>query len=287
MKDFVYTRVLLVHKARHRKALELAREVERWLAARGCAVSLVEAGEGGISHVDAFDCVIVLGGDGTMLGVARSLVGRKIPVMGINFGRVGFLAHAQPEQWEEKLTACLEGAIPICPSLALTWEVRRGGQSLERGAAVNDIVLSRSALARLVCVDIAVNGESMGLLRSDGLIISTPVGSSGYSVSAGGPLLYSCMDAVVLTPICPFLNTISPLVFPAEFVLRLRIEAGSTDCCLTVDGQEGLALELEDVIEVSGLPRGVHFVGTPCNFIDRLQKRGFVLESARPSGESR
>ena len=284
MQNTVCRHVLLVCKVRHERAWKLGCEILQWLRMRGHVATLIEAGGGEAAYGEELDFVIVLGGDGTMLGVARRLAGRPVPLFGINFGRVGFLTDAQPEQWKERLAACLRGDLPLRACLALRWKLMRGGRLEAGGVAVNDVVLSRGSLSRLVCVNISVNGQCMGLLRSDGVILSTPVGSSGYSVSAGGPLLYPGMNAVGLTPICPFLNSISPMVFPGATVFCMRIEPGSTDCYITVDGQEGQQLEVGDLVEVTGAPAAVRFMGGELSFFERLRTRGFALE--RASGEN-
>ena len=274
MQNRVCRHVLLVCKAHHERARELGCEILQWLRIHGHMATLIEAGKDEAAYDEELDFVIVLGGDGTMLGVARRLVGRAVPLFGINFGRVGFLTDAQPDHWEERLKVCLRDDPPLRACLALRWKLTRDGRLEAGGAAVNDVVLSRGSLSRLVCVHITVDGQRMGLLRSDGLILSTPVGSSGYSVSAGGPLLHPGMNAVAMTPICPFLNTISPMVFPGATVCHLRIEPGSTDCYITVDGQEG------DLVEVTGVPAAVRFMGDEISFFERLRTRGFVLERA-------
>ncbi len=284
MQNTVFRHVLLVCKARHERAWELGCEILQWLRAQGHTAVMIEAGHEDSAYAAELDFVVVLGGDGTMLGVARRMVGRSVPLFGINFGRVGFLTDAQPEHWEERLVTCLKGELAVRTCLALSWKLTRGGSLQAGGSAVNDVVLSRGSLSRLVCVNITVDGQRMGLLRSDGIILSTPVGSSGYSVSAGGPLLYSGMNAVAFTPICPFLNTISPMVFPGKTVFSMRIEAGSTDCYITVDGQEGQRLEIGDLVEVTGLPAAVRFMGDEISFFERLRTRGFVLERASGAG---
>ena len=213
-----------------------------------------------------------------MLGVARRLVGRKVPVLGINFGRIGFLTDAQPEQWREKLEECLTGSEPVRSCMALSWSLARKGQQIAQGCAVNDVVLSRGSLSRLVLFDVFIAGERLGPLRGDGIIVATPVGSSGYSVSAGGSLLHPSMNALAITPICPFLNSISPMVFPGDTECTFQILQGSTDCFLTVDGQEGQQLELGDTITVAGLPEAVHFLGKGTTFFERLRSRGFALQ---------
>lgn len=280
MQNQLKRHILLVCKARHERAAQLGEEIRAWLEERGHKAHLVEAGLDSSLYTDALDFVVVLGGDGTMLGVARRLVGSDVPVLGINFGRVGFLTDAQPENWREKLAECLDGHEPVRSCMALSWSLVRDGEEIQGGAAVNDVVVSRGSLSRLVCLDIWVDGQRMGALRSDGIILCTPVGSSGYSVSAGGPLLYPAMDAIGFTPVCPFLNTISPMVFPGSTDIELQILRGSTDCYLTVDGQEGHKLKKDDLVRISGLPAAVRFMGEGTCFFERLRSRGFVLQGS-------
>jgi NAD+ kinase len=214
--------ILLVCKARHERATALGEEIGTWLRRQGHRATVITAEQDSPAYgQEDLDFVVVLGGDGTMLGVARRLVGRGVPVLGINFGRVGFLTDAQPDQWQDKLVECLYGDEPVRACMALTWSVTRQGGVLASGHGVNDVVLSRGSLARLVSMEIAVNGVRMGALRSDGVIVCTPIGSSGYSVSAGGPLLYPSMEALGFVPICPFLNTIAPMVFDGNTSLTM------------------------------------------------------------------
>ena len=129
-------------------------------------------------------------------------------------------------------------------------------------------------------MDIGVDGQEMCRLRSDGVIISTPIGSSGYSVSAGGPLLYASLNCMVFTPICPFLNTIPPMVFPHKTRFCIDLLPGTTETYITVDGQEGLLLQVGDRVEVTGLEDAVCFVGKEMPFFERLRTRGFVTDMA-------
>ena len=278
MQNFLFRRILLIFKPRNVEAERLAGKIGRWLEARGLEAVIGEAVKDAPLCRENFDMIIVLGGDGTLLGVARKIAGRGIPLLGINFGRVGFLATTQPSEWEERLAACLAGEMPVSPRLALNWKLRHHGSVTAQGNAANDIVLSRGALARLVCTMISVNGHSLGHLRSDGLILASPNGSSGYTVSAGGPLLFPRTDAVVLTPLCPFSKSISPIVFPSDSVFELRIDKGSTDCYITVDGQEGAHLDIGDRIEIRTLPRALLFLGDEAFLFDRLRARGLAFD---------
>lgn len=223
-------------------------------------------------------CVIVLGGDGTILGVARRFAFSGVPLFGINFGRVGFLTNADPDNWQERLAIALAPDVPRRSCLVLRWQLFRSGRLLTEGVAINDVVVGRGALARLVELHVLLDECDMGILRCDGLLCCTPVGSSGYSDSAGGPILHPCMDAVGVTPICPCPGSASSLVLPGRMVCRVGI-AASAEAYLTVDGQEGHVLGGGDEIVVSGVPDGVRFLGG-VRFFERLRVRGFALDTA-------
>lgn len=273
--------VLVVCKAGHAKARALGNEVLAWLAARGLGARLCEAGAGAWDAARELPrpsrCVIVLGGDGTLLGVARRFAFSGIPLFGINFGRVGFLTSADPANWQERLTAALTSRAPARSCLALRWSILRSGSTLTEGVAINDVVVGRGALARLVGLRVALDSCHMGILRCDGLVCCTPVGSSGYSASAGGAVLHPGMDAIGLTPICPCPGSVSPLVLPGSVACRVGV-AASAEAWLTVDGQDGQMLEGGDEVVVSGAPDGVRFLGA-VRFFERLRVRGFALEA--------
>lgn len=276
--------VLVVCKARHARAHALGREVVIWLAGRGLDARLCDAGAESAGMARPARCVIVLGGDGTILGVARRFAFSGVPLFGINFGRVGFLTNADPGNWQERLETALAPETPGRSCLALRWQIFRAGNFLTDGVAVNDVVVGRGALARLIGIHVTLDGCDMGILRCDGLLCCTPMGSSGYSDSAGGPILHPDMNAVGLTPICPYPGSASPLVLPGGAVCRLGI-AASTEAWLTVDGQEGQALQRDDEVVVSGVPDGVRFLGG-ARFFERLRVRGFALD-AEDGGEGR
>ena len=271
----------LVVKASSDEALALSQEISHWLCEQGHTASVSRAGDDAPAYADPnLALVVVLGGDGTMLGVARRLVGSRIPLLGINFGRVGFLAELQPDSWRSGLESCLEGKMPLRPVSALRWRLVRRGREAARGHAINDVVLSRSSMSRLVSLRIDVDDEHMCDLRSDGVILSTAIGSSGYSVSAGGPLLYSSLRSMVFTPLCPFLNTIPAMVFPGKALFTLEVLPNSTESYLTVDGQEGILLSHGDTVEVTSVDDAVFFAGAEVPFFERLRTRGFVTNFA-------
>ena len=174
MQNATCRHILLVYKARHDKAAALADEAAQWLRQKGHDVTAVicAGGDSPAYAAEQIDFVVVLGGDGTMLGVARRLAGRKVPVLGINFGRIGFLTDAQPEHWQEKLEECLTGAEPVRSCLALSWSLTRKGKQIAHGCAVNDVVLSRGSLSRLVLFDVYIAGERLGSLRRQFALIA-------------------------------------------------------------------------------------------------------------------
>lgn len=273
-------KVLIVTKVRVPEATSLGTTIFRWLRAQDITADVILSGQDSPLYDDtALDMIIILGGDGTILGVARRVFGRRVPLVCINFGRVGFLSDIEPENWERGLTEMLSSGEYRSAS-ALRWRLLRYGHLIAHGHAVNDVVLGRAAMARLVCADIFTDGELMGSVRADGFLLSTAIGSSGYSVSANGPLLYPTLDALAFVPICPFLNTIPSMVFPCHTVFRFVLKPGTTESYLTVDGQEGQIMQTHDILEVEGIPDSVRFLGKGLSFIKRLRTRSFILQNA-------
>ena len=278
--DTIFLRnVLIVTKARVPEAEDLGTVIAKWMRERCLEVNIIPAEQGSVLYNDPeLDLIVVLGGDGTILGVARHVIGRKIPLVCINFGRVGFLSDIEPDSWEEGLSAMLRSR-DYRSAAGLRWTLLRYGHHVAGGYAVNDVVLSRSAMARLVYADIYTDGELMGAVRADGFLLSTAIGSSGYSVSANGPLLFPTLNALAFVPICPFLNTIPPMVFPCHTVFRFHLLPGTTESYLTVDGQEGHLMQTNDIVEIEGIPDCVRFLGKGLSFIERLRTRSFILQN--------
>ena len=281
METVSYRSVLVVTKARVREAEDLGATIARWLRARHYCqeVNVIPSEQSSSLYDDAeLDLIIVLGGDGTILGVARHVMCRKIPMVCINFGRVGFLSDIEPENWEEGLKSML-ASTEYRSAAGLRWALLRYGHHVAGGYAVNDVVLSRSAMARLVYANIYTDGELMGAVRADGFLLSSAIGSSGYSVSANGPLLFPTLNVIAFVPICPFLNTIPSMVFPTHTLFRFHLLPGTTESYLTVDGQEGHMVQTNDIIEVEGIPDCARFLGKGLSFIQRLRTRSFILQN--------
>lgn len=268
MKD-----ILILRRASQHDAIAAAGEMASWLRSRGRSPTVLDADAQLPEPLPAL--VVVLGGDGTVLGIARRLVGSGTPILGINFGRVGFLTAADAVQWEDCLARALDGTMPVAECLALRWRLVRGGKTIECGLAINDVVAGRGAIARLASYEIMVNGFSLGRLRCDGVIFSSPLGSTGYAASAGGSVMQSTMNVMGVTPICPFPGGVSPLVIPATDAANLRVQ--DTGCFLTIDGQHGQELEPEDEVIVTAQPGAVRLLGGEMRFYARLRSRFMAL----------
>ncbi|HPA80397.1 MAG TPA: NAD(+)/NADH kinase [Thermoanaerobaculales bacterium] len=195
------------------------------------------------------DLVIVLGGDGTLLSVTRGEL-RGTPVLGINMGFLGFLTEHSAEELFPMLETVLAGRAEIQRRERLAVSVEMSGGDRLTRYVLNDAVVTKSALARVVTLAVHVDGQLVSRFRSDGLIVATPTGSTAYSLSAGGPILYPTLDVMVVTPICPHTLTNRPIVLSLSSVVELRLESPSEEVYLTLDGQEGFPLTPHDVVRV-------------------------------------
>lgn len=259
--------VLIVCKPGHEGAGRLGAIIAAWLERRGVHCRQAEA-----AGSDALqpELIVVLGGDGAILGVARKFAGRNIPIFGVNLGRVGFLTAVEADAWQNKLEAALAGKLRLSKCLGLRWRILdRQGES-SAGIAINELVLSRGAMARIVNIAVKINDEELGVLRSDGIIASTPLGSTGYSSSAGGSILRSTLQVMTLTPICPFMTCAPPLVFGADAVFELT--PADDACFLTIDGQEERELARGETVEIRGVADAVLLLGS--RFFARLRACG-------------
>jgi NAD+ kinase len=200
------------------------------------------------------DVIIVLGGDGTMLSVCRLVGDRQIPIIGINMGSLGFITEVSVEKIYEALERMLAGECPMEERLMLTAHIYRQDESIGEYTVLNDVVVNKGVLARIIDLDIFIDGIFVTAIRADGLIISTPTGSTAYSLSAGGPVLYPTLNCVVITPICPHTLTQRPIVLPDTSAIKIILKSPREDVYLTLDGQVGFYLRPNDVIEVKKSP---------------------------------
>ena len=205
------------------------------------------------------DLVIVLGGDGTLLSVTRGDL-EGTPVLGINLGTLGFLTEHPAETLFPVLHAALDGSAAVEERERFSVEVHTPGRDTTRHNVLNDVVINKSALARMILLSIHVDGQFVTRFRADGLIVATPTGSTAYNLSAGGPILYPTLNALVITPICPHTLTNRPIVLPLDAVVDVRLESLSEEVYLTLDGQQGFPLTPRDLVRIRRCPQPVRLI---------------------------
>jgi NAD+ kinase len=209
---------------------------------------------------DRADFVIVLGGDGTLLGVARLTAARGTPILGVNLGGLGFLTQVAVDEAQQAIDRVIKGDFEVDRRITLEVLVQRATNDLrrmDRFVAVNDVVLNRGPLGRMLQLEVRANDQPFCTYRADGLIIATPTGSTAYALSAGGPIVFPTLGVVVLAPICPHTLSNRPIVLPDSFEIEVRVKVSDHDATLTVDGQESSMVGAEDAIRVK---RGSHAV---------------------------
>lgn len=213
---------------------------------------------------DRAELVVVLGGDGTLISVARLFSSRQVPIVGVNLGSLGFLTEITVEQLYPVLEQCLAGSHRITERMMLDVTVTRGDQEISRCQVLNDAVINKGALARIIELEARVNDDFLTTFKADGLIISTPTGSTGYSLSAGGPIVQPLMKCVLITPICPHTLTNRPIVLSYQSVIRITVKSSFDEMVyLTLDGQVGVELQEGDSIEIKRAETTTALVTSP------------------------
>jgi len=258
-------RIGIVLKPHQPEALKTICELTIWLAKRditlvggpqiereriehqtGCIVKEVEpenlAGE--------VDLMLVLGGDGTMIATARMIADREVPVLGVNYGGLGYLAEFRIEELYSALESILAGNYRLDKRVMLEVELRRADTPPSTRRVLNDVVINKSALARIIEIEAYLNRQYVNAFRADGLIVSTPTGSTAYNLSAGGPVIFPSMNAVVITPICPFTLSNRPIVVPDDAEIELLLKTDHEEVALTLDGQVGFPLKVADRVVI-------------------------------------
>jgi NAD+ kinase len=212
------------------------------------------------SHVEM---VIVLGGDGTLLSVARMVWRDGIPILGVNFGGLGFLTEISLEELYPVLEQVVQGNFRTNPRDVLRASVVRKGANLAEFIVLNDVVINKGALARIIDLEITIEREYLTTFRADGLIISTPTGSTAYNLSAGGPIVYPSLHTLIITPICSHTLTNRPIVIPDDVKVQATLNSKEEEVTLTLDGQRGFPLEFEDVVEVQKAEGQIFLIQSP------------------------
>jgi len=272
-RRFDVRRVGLVLKASHPRSDEVFRRASKFLLDRKVEVAC-DAALGGPAlrgHpamplpdlVQWADLMLCLGGDGTLLSVARASADAATPVLGINLGGLGFLTMAAPDNVEETLEQVLNGEVDLEERIMLRCRLRREGRVVESYDVLNDVVINKAALARMLEIELRISGVLVTTYRADGLILSTPTGSTAYNLAAGGPILAPTVRALVVAPICPHTLTLSPLVVPDDARFEMDLKTPAADAYLSLDGQIGLPLKTGDTVLAEKSGRVTCLVRTP------------------------
>jgi NAD+ kinase len=278
------TEIGIITKTTSPHADEVMGKLVPWLTGRGVKVRMQEDYRGladGDSiavpreHVpDGVDMVLVLGGDGTLLSAARLLEGTNQPILGINLGSLGFLTELGLEEIFGSLERVLEGEYTIESRVRLEASLHRAGEQIGHYQVLNDVVINKGALARIIDLETFVDGQKVTNYQADGLIICTPTGSTAYSLAAGGPIIEPTLDVFVISPICPHTLTNRPLVIPGGSRVELCLLSDSGAVFLTLDGQEGTRLKQGDCVRVRASDKRVNLIRTGVrNFYEVLSAK--------------
>lgn len=272
---------------------EVLVELAGWLRKRGCDV-LMPPDTAGLIDETSFqeredipknaDLIIVLGGDGTLLSVARVTHPMQVPILGVNLGSLGFLTEVSLSELYPTLEIVFRGGSTSEPRMLLQARILRDGSAVTEDYVLNDVVINKGALARIVNLEVHVNGQYMTSYRADGLIVSTPTGSTAYSLSAGGPILHPSLDALVLSPICPFTLTNRPIVLPGYKVVQVR-QTTEEELTVTLDGQTGYEMQPDDILEMQRSDTPVNLIQVPGkNYYQILRRK---LHWGRPADDQK
>jgi len=264
----------IVVKPGHPEAASTANELSKWFAERNIQLAGTFAADHADADLSGCGLVVVLGGDGTMIAAARMIGEAEVPVLGINYGSLGYLTDFRIEELHDAIESVVNGEFETDHRVMLRAELIRSGESIANGRVLNDVVINKAALARIIAIEVRLNGLFVNSFRSDGLIVATPTGSTADNLSAGGPIVYPSMNAVVLTPICPFTLTNRPIVIPDTAQIELKLENGNEGVILSLDGQTGYPLAVGDVVRIRKSRTTLNLV-QPANrnYFDVLRKK--------------
>lgn len=273
----------LVVKLKTPEAIKLGRELSIWLQARGKTIMTEDqtSQELGFSRgwrkveiMQQADLAVVLGGDGTMLSVARRAGKREVPILGVNLGSLGFLTATTTAEMFHSVERVLAGEYDVERRSLLEAVLIRDGEIISSYQVLNDVVINKGALARIINMETWVDDEYLCTYRADGLIVSTPTGSTAYALAAGGPIIDPAVGIVVLAPICPHTLSNRPIVLPDQANIQVVLRTADEEVILTLDGQEGIAMKVGDTVGVKRSGITVAFV-QPSNrtFFDVLRSK--------------
>ncbi len=256
------TRIGFAYNPTIEAAAELQERAAGWCRMRGVGYWAAPAGETAtlVGELPSTDVLVVLGGDGTFLRAAQAVAEVDVPLLGINLGKVGFLSKAEAHQLEAMLGQLHTGAFSVRERMGLAGSILPAGRPAStQFTALNDIVVARGSLARVVKLDVTIDESHLATFVADGLVVSSPTGSTGYSFSAGGPILDPQSRNLVVTPIAGYLSAIRSIVVSPRQVVRARV-VDAHEALVSVDGREDHRISVGDIVEVRALERPIRFV---------------------------
>lgn len=266
-------RIGIISKPKKTEIREVVPSLIQWLRERQIEVyidketaALLESAEKAMTRNEMpgqVDLLLVLGGDGTLLAAARTLNRKPVPILAVNLGGLGFLTVITREELYPTLEAVLAGNFQTERRVQIEGELVRADEVISSFLALNDVVLNKGAIARILDFDVLVNGRFISTFKSDGLIVSTPTGSTAYSLAAGGPIVTPAVEAFVVTPICAHTLTNRPLVLPDSVQIEVVVKSQREVAYLTVDGQVGLATHSDDTVRLRKASSSVELIQPP------------------------
>jgi NAD+ kinase len=268
---FPYQNVGIVIKPGYEGTQDLLQNIFSWMQQRGASLLWFTENPKmpGMKPVskeefqNRCDMIMVLGGDGTFLAAGKLALHKDVPILGINLGRLGFLTEITVQEMIPALEKIHEGQVVIETRHLLVASIKKGKQTIFEEHVINDAVISKAGIARLLEIETRVNQHFLALFKADGLIISTPTGSTAYSLAAGGPIVFPTMEAIVMTPICPHSLNHRPLVVPDHLTISVHAVTPAENVSLTLDGQAMRVLQNEEYVEIAKSPYHLRLIKSP------------------------
>lgn len=270
----IYKRLAIFSK-KSEEAKEFSKKLNYWFANKGIFCEIIENVEDlEKENIKDIDALIVVGGDGSLLIAARRVSKYGIPLIGVNLGRLGFLTEINKEEAFDRLQEILSKPLCVSKRMMLRAILKRDGKEILKIDVLNDVVVNKAILARIVDVAVYVGDRYITTYNGDGVIVATPNGSTAYALSAGGPIVYPSLEVFILVPICPHTLTDRPIILPTIEPIKIKIVSKEKDAWLTLDGQEGTQLFYGDEIIVKQSPYYTYIVKTPNkNYFDILREK--------------
>jgi len=265
-------RIGIFAKRHHQDALKLATDVLAWLNERDIEVFVDQPLAADMTDVKGYpgrsipalvDLIVVLGGDGTLLSVARLAGELRTPILGVNLGSLGFLTEITRDELFTVLAQVVKGDFNVSERMRLDAFIRRNGDLVGRYRVLNDVVINKGALARIIDMEAWVDDSYLTTFKADGLIIATPTGTTAYNLAAGGPVIYPGLHCLVISPICPHTLTNRPIIVSDEALIKIEVKFQDEDVVFTADGQEGMPLQGGDVVELRKSRQATLLVKSP------------------------